>query len=94
MEQEPDVYDAAHKKEAVNVFLLNAQGPAYPYEGSITDVQIWDRALTREQTEMWSRCQYEDGNYLKWSNAQFNVTGDIEISEITKDKVNRGFSLI
>ena len=69
------------------MFLLNAQGPAYPYEGSITDVQIWDRALTRQQTELWSKCQYEDGNSLKWNDVQFNITGDIEVSDIAKEKV-------
>ena len=87
LEQDAAEYDMAHKKESGNFFLLNAIPLDYPYYGSITDINIWDRALTREEADQWSSCNFEEGNYLKWSTAQFNITGNIQSSDINKDQV-------
>ena len=36
--------------------------------GAISDFNIWDRILTREEIEKWSQCQLDiNGNILDWN---------------------------
>ena len=53
-----------------NVILLNAYSYAsnayiYPFDGSVTDVNIWSRAFSDEESENWSKCNF-DRKELCW----------------------------
>lgn len=50
---------------------------AFPcLQGSITDINLWNKALTANQLSDWTLCNSEDqegGDLIHWNNAQWNV---------------------
>ena len=82
-------YQKAHQLSSTNISLLNVHKQkkhSYPYLGSITDVNVWDKALSQVEIGQFSKCQLE-GNYLKWSEASFEVSDNIKVSDISAEKV-------
>ena len=72
----------------MNGFNLRDDSFIYPFKGSITDVQIWDKVLTASEIQKWSTCQYPaGGNFVDWSKAKFNITGDIKAEQVAKDQL-------
>ena len=71
-----------------NVILLNAYSYAsnayiYPFDGSVTDVNIWSRAFSDEESEKWSKCNFDkEGTVLDWNKAKFKIHGNIDVEEI------------
>ena len=55
-----------------------------PLSGAMTDVNIWDRALSNQQVDSWRLCNSEEvGNILNWTTVQLEITG------LTKDKIDK-----
>ena len=66
----------SHKKDSSNVFLMNMKAGTEQTYGAVTDLNIWDRALSDEELHSWSRCKLEDGgNVINWTNASLRVVG-------------------
>ena len=76
-----------------NIILLNAFSFAvndyiYPFDGAITDLQIWSRIFNDEDIQNWSACNgVEPGDFFQWENAKFEFTGDIETLEVKKSVI-------
>ena len=83
------------EKKAVqdNVVLLNAFSYAtndyiYPFDGAVTDLQIWSRILNEEDIQKWSECNGEEsGDFFSWEKAEFNFIGDIEAYNLRKSDI-------
>ena len=76
-----------------NIILLNAFSFAvndyiYPFDGAITDLQIWSRIFNDEDIQNWSECNgVEPGDFFQWENAKFEFTGDIETLEVKESDI-------
>ena len=76
-----------------NVILMNAFSFAvndyiYPFDGAITDLQIWSRIFKAEDIQNWSECNLmEPGDFFQWENAKFNFIGDIETLEVKESDI-------
>ena len=76
-----------------NVILLNAFSFAvndyiYPFDGAITDLQIWSRIFKDEEIHNWSECNgVEPGDFFQWENAKFKFIGDIETLEVKESDI-------
>ena len=69
-------FTASHKKDSSNIFLMNKKADIRPTYGAVTDLNIWDRALSEEEVRGWSRCELEDGgNFINWTHASLRVVG-------------------
>ena len=59
------------EKKLTNVTLMLDEENESQMFGAISDFNIWDRILTREEIEKWSQCQLElRGNILNWNKNQ------------------------
>ena len=70
--------------EDENIILLNYKDglKKNPMNGAITDVNVWNRILTKEDIQNWIDCKdSEGGNIVNWVTAKVNVEllDDIEI---------------
>ena len=85
-----DNYEGRHMLVAGNIILLNSYTPKvqdfiYPFRGSITDVHVWNRYLTKQEVDDWTHCKGElTGNIVDWKNANLKLYGDIETEEVEK----------
>ena len=76
-----------------NVVLLNAFSFAvndyiYPFDGAITDLQIWSRIFEEGEIQNWSECMgMESGDFFQWENAEFKFIGDIETIEVEESSI-------
>ena len=75
------------------IFFMNTKDLNHSFHGAITDVQMWNRALTHSQLIEWAQCQDGDpGDLINWETADFNVTGLIkevvDKEEICQSKAN------
>ena len=44
--------------------------------GAMTDINIWNRSLSKTEVEQWSRCELEaGGNLVDWNTAQWEAVG-------------------
>ena len=56
------------EKKLTNVTLMLDEENESQMFGAISDFNIWDRILTREEIEKWSQCQLDiHGNILDWN---------------------------
>ena len=56
------------EKKLTNVTLMLDEENESQMFGAISDFNIWDRILTREEIEKWSQCQLDiNGNILDWN---------------------------
>ena len=59
-------------------------GDREPHNGAITDVNIWNRALSSRDLNSWRLCNSQEiGNILNWTTVQLEITG------LTKEKINK-----
>ena len=59
-----------------------------PFKGSLTDINIWDRIITHEERTNWSKCISDvSGNYLNWTNAEFDHSEQIKEIEVNKSLI-------
>ena len=59
-------------------------GDREPHNGAITDVNIWNRALSSRDLNSWRVCNSQEiGNILNWTSVQLEITG------LTKEKINK-----
>lgn len=87
-------YDGVHKKGTGNVFLFNGYSYSYgkfvfPFQGEITDVNIWNKTLTKKGMDKWKNCQpgeFGFGNLVNWNEARFKFT-NIETTELDMHKI-------
>ena len=57
------------ENKRTNITLMLDEGNESQMFGAISDFNIWDRILTREEIEKWSHCQLNfNGNILNWNN--------------------------
>ena len=76
-----------------NIILLNAFSSSYydfiyPYDGSVTDINIWSHGFGIKEIQEWSDCfNVSPGDFLSWEKAKFKFHGDIQTIEINKDEV-------
>ena len=88
-----NVYSGTHLQTDRNVIILNgfsSNGNNYkfPFNGAITDVNIWNRILSEKETSNWSKCvSNESGNTLNWEKAQFKKSEKITIGEMEKYEI-------
>ena len=93
-------YDGAHRKETGNIFLLNGFSPSrnrfiYPFQGEVTDVNIWNKTLTDDDVKKFSNCHSGSGNLVSWDKARINLNS-VEVikfneADICKIKDQRKF---
>ena len=81
-------YDGAHRKETGNIFLLNGFSPSrnrfiYPFQGEVTDVNIWNKTLTADDVKKFSNCHSGSGNLVSWDKARINLN-NVEVIELNK----------
>ena len=56
------------------------KGLKFSLFGRMTDVNIWSRSLTEEETSAWTSCDMtEGGNLLDWRNASWRTQGLVEV---------------
>ena len=85
-------YDGAHKEGAENIFLLNGYSPSrgkflYPFQGEVTDLNIWNKTLGTDVMGNWINCLSEEsGNVIDWNMAILRLT-HVEILNFDKDKI-------
>ena len=76
-----------------NIILLNAfsyqkNDFIYPFDGSVTDINIWGHSFGTKEIHEWSKCfNVTPGDVLSWERAKFKFHGDIQTWEIGKDEV-------
>ena len=76
-----------------NIILLNAfsyqkNDFIYPFDGSVTDINIWGHSFGTKEIHEWSNCfNVTPGDVLSWERAKFKFHGDIQTWEIGKDEV-------
>ena len=76
-----------------NIILLNAFSSSYydfiyPYDGSVTDMNIWGHSFGTKEIQEWSDCfNVTPGDFLSWEKAKFKFHGDIQTIEINQDEV-------
>ena len=81
------------KEKEENVFLLNAfsyqkNDYIFPFDGSITDLNIWSSIFSSEEVREWSDCKSENpADILSWENAEFKLYGDIQTIEVEKKEI-------
>ena len=88
---EDPAYPGLHRNSTGSVVLMNAMeeeyGLVYPMFGSVSDLQVWSRALSRRTVTLWSSCQLEDpGDLISWHQATLRIT-DLELVEMEKSKI-------
>ena len=55
------------KDEKASIFLLNAGDEGKQMFGSVTDLQIWNKSLSKEEVNKWSTCEINSkGNVFNW----------------------------
>ena len=76
-----------------NILLLNAFSSSYydyiyPYDGSVTDMNIWGHSFGTKEIQEWSDCfNVTPGDFLSWEKAKFKFHGEIQTKEIDHDEV-------
>ena len=56
--------------------------------GAMTDFNIWNRTLTKEELFDWSSCKKMlNGNVVSWNNITLNMMGDFDIIDLAIDEV-------
>ena len=70
--------------ENEDIILLNYKDgeKRNPMHGAITDVNVWDKILTKEEIQNWIDCKDSvGGNFVKWNTSSLNVEllEDVEI---------------
>ena len=56
--------------------------------GAMTDFNIWNRTLTKEELFDWSSCKKMlNGNIVSWNNITLNMMGDFDIIDLAIDEV-------
>ena len=87
-----ETYDGVHRKGTGNLFLLNGYSYryekfVYPFQGEVTDVNIWNKTLSQKDMDKWSNCQSgEPGNIVNWNEARFKFY-NIETTDIHMDEI-------
>ena len=88
-----NMYSGTHLLTDRNVIILNGLSSSgyhykFPFNGAITDVNIWNRFLNEKETSNWSSCvSHDSGNILNWEKAQFKRSEKITIKEIKKEEL-------
>ena len=76
-----------------NVILLNAfsfqkNDFIYPFDGSVTDINIWGHKFGAKEIQEWSDClNVTPGDFLSWEQAKLKFHGDIQTLEMGQDEV-------
>ena len=90
---ESDEYCGTHLSYDRNVIILNGFSShgkyfRYPFNGAITDVNIWDKILNEKEVSNWSKCIWKgSGNVLDWTKATFQMSHKINIMEVQKSEL-------
>lgn len=79
--------DSGYKKDHYQVWIdfqyMNFRD-SKPLNGAITDVNMWNRALSSKELDSWRLCNSQEiGNVLNWTTVQLEVTG------LTKEKIKK-----
>ena len=46
---------------------MNNRNQTFPMNGAVTNLNIWDRKLTKPEIKDWSQCNSEEsGNIISW----------------------------
>ena len=68
-------YSGLHKWIPSFMFMNNLEKNS-PFFGSMTDINIWNRTLTDDESSGWMNCKtkIDDGNIFNWENSSRNLT--------------------
>ena len=91
-------YQGDHQHNDRDIVLMNSLSSTSgsyanyfitPFNGQISDINIWSRVLNDKEIENWSKCtsNQDSGMYLGWSNAKINHTQQIKVLDVDKAKV-------
>ena len=86
-------YQAPHTRTEVNISILGRQtedGDSSPMFGRMTDVNIWSRSFTEQESLAWTECEMrEGGDLVDWSTAKWELVGLEEVQEEWKEVCRR-----
>ena len=80
-------YQENHRNiEGTNLALMNDGGKS-PMQGIITDLNIWQKVLTRQEIADWSWCRSDQaGDVISWDSVELNIT-DLNYDQLENDTV-------
>ena len=82
-----------HEKLQANLFLLNGYSYkedrfAYPFKGKVTDINIWNSVLSKEDIKNWSTCTKDlPGSFLDWNSVEINHDGKLKIEHVVREEI-------
>ena len=97
---ETDTYPQTHKTNDQNMILMNSYSVTgnyenryiTPFNGKLTDINIWCRILSEKERRNWSSCtgNTENGDFLDWYNATIEKSPEIDEIEENINEVCEG----
>ena len=74
--EETDQYGGYYQKTDTNIILMNHDSGDKPWHGAVTDLQVWSRRLSVQETRSWALCRdQQEGDLVSWQEVKLEIKG-------------------